>query len=93
MPRRIVLGATAIIAWVVGGCATTNPDRLTAAPTLRRPSGGAGRERIGGRLPAPEPKASPAAGGLRAYFSRAAVSDAVMLRDQAEAGYREGTSP
>jgi hypothetical protein len=92
MRRRIVLGAAALATWA-GGCTTTDPARTTSTPTIRRPSGRAPRVGMGARTSAPMPTAPPAAVNLRPRFSRAAVPDAVMLRDQAEAGYREGPSP
>jgi hypothetical protein len=54
-------------------------------------------DRIGVRLgtlpPAPIPAEAPSTPGSQPFFSRAAVPDAVMLRDQAEAGYRDSPAP
>jgi hypothetical protein len=54
-------------------------------------------DRIGVRLgtepPAPIPAEVPSTPGSQPFFSRAAVPDAVMLRDQAEAGYRDSPGP
>jgi hypothetical protein len=54
-------------------------------------------DRVGVRLgtlpPAPIPTEVPSTPGSQPFFSRAAVPDAVMLRDQAEAGYRDSPGP
>jgi hypothetical protein len=53
-------------------------------------------ERIGVRLgtvpPTPIPDEPPTS-GTRLPFSKLAVPDAIMLREQADAGYRDSTSP
>lgn len=54
-------------------------------------------DRIGARLgilpAAPRTPEAPSPSGSRPFFSRGAVPDAVMLRDQAEAGYRDSPAP
>jgi hypothetical protein len=49
--------------------------------------------RLGTRPPAPIAPETPSTPGSNPFFSRAAVPDAVMLRDQAEAGYRDRPAP
>ncbi|HEX8202574.1 MAG TPA: DUF3568 domain-containing protein [Isosphaeraceae bacterium] len=54
-------------------------------------------DRVGVRLgtlpPAPVPAEVPSTPSSQPFFSRAAVPDAVMLRDQAEAGYHDTPTP
>jgi len=49
--------------------------------------------RLGDRPPAPVPDTPPSEPASNPYFSRSAISDAEMLKDQAEAPYRSTAVP
>ena len=85
--RRIVLGAAALAA-LTSGCRTVGPTPGAARPRASDRTGAAAPE---GTAPAPSEGAALATPAR--LFDRTAVPDAVMLRGQAEAGYRDSPIP